>query len=62
MNCSLTIAKYINLHLLNIVQFKKSSKIQELLKSNMYIKSYQENMIEFWKNVILIRITFEFQV
>ena len=23
-------------------------KIQELSKSNKYIKSYQENMIEFW--------------
>ena len=48
MNCCLQNTLHINLHILLIIYFKDKLKIQESLKSNKYIKSYQENMIEFW--------------
>ena len=48
MNWYLQNTLHINLHIIYIIQVKTSSKIQELSKSNNYIKSYQENMIEFW--------------
>ena len=34
-------------HMLYIIQFKTSGNIQELQESIKYIKSYQENKIEF---------------
>ena len=39
---------HINLHILYIVQFMTSTKIQELLESDKYIKSYQQNKFEFF--------------
>ena len=53
MNCCLQNTLHINLHILYFIQVKTSSKIQELSKSIKYIKSYQENMIEFLNNSIL---------
>ena len=47
MKCCLQNILYINLHILYIIHIKTSSKIQESRKSNKYIKSYQQNMIEF---------------
>ena len=47
MNCCLQNILYINQHILYIIHIKTSSKIQESRKSNKYIKSYQQNMIEF---------------
>ena len=38
---------YINLHILLNILCTASSKLQELSKSIKYIKSYQENRIEF---------------
>ena len=39
----------------------KSSKIQELLESNKYIKSYQQTSLNCWINIISICLSFEFQ-
>ena len=47
MNCCLQNILHINLHILYIIQVKTSCKIQELQESIKYIKSYQENKIEF---------------
>ena len=44
-----------------MIQVKTSSKIQELSKSNKYIKSYQENMIEVGL-YISVYISFELKV
>ena len=61
MNCGLQNKLHINLHILYIIHIKTSSRIQESSKSNKYIKSYQENMIEFGF-FISIYISFEFKV
>ena len=47
--------------MLYIIQVKTSSKIYALSKSNKYIKSYQENMIEFWI-IYFYFYSFEFRV
>ena len=47
MNCCVKNVLHINLHILYIILVKTSSKIQELQKSNKYIKSYQQNKFEF---------------
>ena len=47
MNCCLQNILHINLHFLYIIHIKTSWKIQELEESIKYIKSYQENKIEF---------------
>ena len=62
MNCCLQNILHTNLHILYIILIKTSLKIQESRKFNNYIKSYQQNMIEFWINFISICISFEFQV
>ena len=62
MNFCLLNTLHINLHILYIIHIKTSSKIQESRKSNKYIKSYQQDMIEFWINFISTCISFEFQV
>ena len=61
MNCCLQNILYNNLHILYILQVKTSSKIQEK-KFNKYIKSYQQNKLEFSKIIILFCISLEFQV
>ena len=60
----LVVTKYIThqfTHILYIIQFMKSSKIQELLESNKYIKSYQQTSLNCWINIISICLSFEFQ-
>ena len=52
MNCCLQNILHINLHILYIIQFKTSSNIQELQESIKYIKSYQENKIEFLDELV----------
>ena len=47
MNCCLQNILHINLHILYIIQFKTSRKIQELQESIKYIKSYQGNKIDY---------------
>ena len=43
---STKIILHINIHILYIIYFKKSTIIQELQESNKYIKSYQQNKFE----------------
>ena len=38
---------HINLHILHIYFFKLNLYLKEFLESNNYIRSYQENKIEF---------------
>ena len=47
MNCCPQDILHINLDILYIIQVKTSSRIQELQESNKYIKSYQQNKLEF---------------
>ena len=51
MNCCLQNILYINFHILYFIHVKQISNIQESSKSVKYIKSYQENMIEFLDNI-----------
>ena len=60
-NSSSKYTLHINLHILLIILFKTSLKIQKSSKSIKYIKSSQENMIEFLENYF-ISITFEFRL
>ena len=53
--------QHINLHILYIIYIKTNSKIQELSKSNKYIKSYQQNKFEFLDYVFSICNSFEFK-
>ena len=56
------ITLHINLHILFMIYIKTSSKIQESSKSIKYIKSYQQNKIEFLEKFYFIYISFEFKV
>ena len=49
---------YINLHNLYIISIKPTSKRQESRKSNKYLKSHQEDMIELLEEIEFIYISF----
>ena len=50
---STRIILHINLHNVVIIQVKTNSKIQKLLKSNKYIKSYIQKVLLFWLTCFL---------
>ena len=61
MNCCLQNILRINLIILYIIQVKASSKIQELQDPTSTSKVIHKTSLNFWINIILLCISFEFQ-